>query len=305
MKEYFEQRLRMLNRHFTEIGLPPVFVYLLLPILFYYFSNEVFNKIELASILYYFVAIILIFQSYNKRRNDFIKMIFSKTQYYVIRNIENLLLSSAFALFLIYKHFYITSLLLVVTSIFLSFVNFKNNFSFSIKTPFFKHPYEFCIGYRKSFLLFIAAYFLTFMSIKHNNINLGYFAIILIQFTCLQFYTKLENTFYIWIFALSPKEFLKYKFKIIIYYSTLLCLPIVISLVFFYPYQITVILGIQMLSYFIIFTGMLAKYAAYPDSISIKETIIFALLVWFPPLLILLLPYFYYQSIKKLKTILL
>jgi hypothetical protein len=48
---------------------------------------------------------------------------------------------------------------------------------------------------------------------------------------------------------------------------------------------------------------MLAKYSEFPEKLTIKHFILFGITIWLPPLL-LLLPYLYIRSIKKLKVIL-
>jgi hypothetical protein len=49
---------------------------------------------------------------------------------------------------------------------------------------------------------------------------------------------------------------------------------------------------------------MLAKYSEFPEKLTIKHFILFGITIWLPPLLLLLVPYLYIQSIKKLKVIL-
>lgn len=304
MKEYFKLQLRIINRHLTEFGVLPLFVYVIAPFLFFYASNNLFLKTDYASIIYSFFGLILIFQFGEVKKNNFLKLTFHKAEYLKIRIIENSFIICPFVFFLIYKQFYLEAILLLSVGVSLAFVTFNNNFSFTIKTPFFKHPFEFCIGFRKTFFVFLIAYFLTYISIDVNNFNLGIFSLLLVQFTCLNFYTIPESSFYVWIYSMSPKEFIKYKYRTIILYSTLLCLPIIISLAIFFTKDIYIILGILCLSYLFILTGMLAKYAAFPDKISIREGVVLGFLVWFPPTLILILPYLYVQSLKKLKEVL-
>ena len=49
---------------------------------------------------------------------------------------------------------------------------------------------------------------------------------------------------------------------------------------------------------------VLAKYAAFPGVISLPQALLIAFGLWLPPLLLGIIPYFYSQSIKKLKEIL-
>jgi len=142
------------------------------------------------------------------------------------------------------------------------------------------------------------------MSINVGNFNLGIFSLIITLLSCLHYYINSEEGFYIWIFSLTPKEFIRYKLKNIIQYSTILCLPIIISLSLCYNSKIDIILGFQCLGYLFIFTAMLAKYSVFPEKLNIKFTIALALTIWLPPLLLLIIPYLYIQATKKLKEIL-
>jgi len=83
-----------------------------------------------------------------------------------------------------------------------------------------------------------------------------------------------------------------------------LCLPIIISLSLFFYTKIDIILGFQFLGYLFIFTTMLAKYSVFPEKLNIRFIIVFALTLLLPPLLLLIIPYLYIQSTKKLKEIL-
>jgi hypothetical protein len=49
---------------------------------------------------------------------------------------------------------------------------------------------------------------------------------------------------------------------------------------------------------------MLAKYSVFPEKLNIRFIIVFALTLLLPPLLLLIIPYLYIQSTKKLKEIL-
>ena len=209
-----------------------------------------------------------------------------------------------FLLILMYYKAYLFSVFLIIISCLSVFYTLNNKYTFTLKTPFYKYPFEFCIGFRKTFYIFIICYFLTYIAVDVANFNLAIFSLLLIQFTCLTFYIYPENIFYVWNYSLNPKEFIRYKFVTAIVYSTILCLPIILCLILFFPNEALISIGILILSYFFILTGMLAKFTAFPDEISIREGVILLFLIWFPALLILIIPYLYFQSIKNLKAIL-
>ena len=61
----------------------------------------------------------------------------------------------------------------------------------------------------------------------------------------------------------------------------------------------------------LVFTGIsfliviiLAKYAAFPNEIQLPQAIVLAACVWFPPLLLLTIPYFYIHAVQRLNRLL-
>jgi hypothetical protein len=48
---------------------------------------------------------------------------------------------------------------------------------------------------------------------------------------------------------------------------------------------------------------VLAKYSAYPDEIHLTIGVIIAFTILFPPLILVVIPYFYTKSINNLKFI--
>jgi hypothetical protein len=237
-------------------------------------------------------------------RNDFLKLCYSNTQFIGIRIVENLIISIAFVAFLVFQEKYWSSILLFILAFLFSLIDLKNKSSFTLPTPFYKHPFEFTVGFRSNYFIYFFAYFLTFMSIRVGNFNLGIFSLILISLSCINYFINSEDEFYVWIFSLTPKEFIRYKFLNIVQYSTILSLPIIISLALFFYTKIDIILSIQFLGFLFIFTTMLAKYSVFPEKLNIRFAIVIALTVSLPPLLLLIIPYLYLQSTRILKEIL-
>jgi hypothetical protein len=304
MKEYFILQFKMLNRQLTEWGIEPVIGYVVGLFAFIGISMKLFENTHFAEYIYIVLALSLVIRLNEIHRNDFLKLCYSKTDYTKIRIAENLIVSIVFIVFLLFQEKYLSSILLFISVCLFSLIDLKNKSSFTLPTPFYKYPYEFTVGFRSNFLIYFFAYFLTFMSISVNNFNLGIFSLILTLLSCLNYYTNSEDEFYVWVFSMTPKEFIRYKLKNIIQYSTILCLPIMISLALFFYTKIDIILGFQFLGYLFIFTTMLAKYSVFPEKLNIRCFIVLALTLWLPPLLVLIIPYLYIQSTKKLKEIL-
>lgn len=304
MKEYFTLQFKMLNRQLTEWGIEPLIGYVVGFFAFIGISIKLFDETQFAEYIYIVLALSLIIKLNEVNRNDFLSLCYSRIDYIKLRIIENLIVSIAFILFLLFREKYLSSILLFISVCLFSLIDIRNKSSFTLPTPFYKYPFEFTIGFRANYIIYFFAYFLTFMSINVGNFNLGIFSLVITLLSCLNYYTNSEDEFYVWIFSLTPKEFVKYKIKNIIQYSTILCLPIVLSLSIFFYTKIDIILGFQCLGYLFIFTTMLAKYAVFPEKLNIRFGIILSLTLWLPPLLLIIIPYLYIQSTKKLNQIL-
>jgi len=214
------------------------------------------------------------------------------------------LLTFPFVLFLGYQQQWLIGLGLVVIAGLMVRFHFNNQLNYTIPTPFYKYPFEFTVGFRTSIGMFLLAYFLTVMSIGVDNFNLGVFALLLIFLTSFSFYALPDSQFYVWIFSSTAKAFLLDKIKIALFYVTLLALPILLSLGYFFPEKMKLLLAFQGLGYIYLFTIILAKYAAFPRAMNLPETIFIVASVFFPPFLLFTIPFFYRQSIKKLSPIL-
>lgn len=304
MKEYFALQFKMLNRQLTEWGIEPAIGFVVGFLAFIGISMKIFEQTQYAEYLYIALALSFVIKYNDINRNDFIKLCFSKTDYFRIRLIENMIVSLVFIFFLLFKEKYLSAGLLLISSCVFAIVPLQNKSSFTLPTPFYKHPFEFVVGFRTNFFIYFLAYFLTMMSISYNNFNLGIFSLILALLSCLIYYLNSEDAYYVWIFSLTPKEFIRYKLRNMIQYSTILCLPIIIILSLFFYKQIDVILGFQCLGYLFIFITMLAKYSVFPEKLNVRFGIVVALTLWFPLLLLLIIPYLYIQTTNKLKEIL-
>jgi hypothetical protein len=103
---------------------------------------------------------------------------------------------------------------------------------------------------------------------------------------------------------MSPGRFLISKTNTAFLYSTILTIPAAVVLVIFFPGESLVISGFLLLGYIYLATVILAKYSSFPNQISLPQFVMLGLSVWFPPLLIAVIPFFYMQSVKRLKEIL-
>lgn len=304
MKEYFQLQFKMTNRKLVEFGIPLFFAYTLIPICFVGLSVYLFSKTEFAGYIYILTVFGFLSKLTNKKRNEFLKSCFTQNTFIKLRVLENLAIILPFSLFLAYQKSIIFIPLLLVLAIILAFVNFSKSINFTIPTPFYKRPFEFTIGFRNTFYIFPIAYFLTYISISVGNFNLGVFSMLLIFIVSLSYYSKLENEYYIWSFNLSPKAFLSKKIKTGLFYATVLSIPILIPLSIYFNTELETLLLFLILGYAYLIAIILAKYSVYPNEMNVPQGMMIVISLIFPPFLIGIIPYLYFQAKKRLNPIL-
>lgn len=294
----------MTNRKIKETGLNPLLGYLLALTAFVLLSEYIFHKTEFAKYLVILACLSLEFKLSEKNRTDFLLSTFGDKSKMKIRVLENFILCIPFVSILLYKSFLFEASILFMCSIVLALLSFHSNFNLTIPTPFSKRPFEFSTGFRKTFFIFPIAYALTIVAINVNNLNLGIFAFLLVFITSLSYYSKPEQEYYVWIHSETPKVFLKNKVFNAYKNATLMAIPIIISLLIFYPSEFELILIFFLIGLLFLWAVILAKYSAYPGEMNLPEVMVIAFSLFFPPLLVAIIPFFYTKSINKLKYIL-
>jgi len=292
----------MNSRKLREMGIHPAWACLLVVGLFLATSILLFERVTFAQYFYLFFPLSFLHNLSNVRRNDFLRTVFFERQYRIIRLIENLLVALPFVLFLFWQQYFFAIVLLIAISTLFSLINIRQAFSFMLPTPFFKHPFEFSVGFRSSFLFFPIIYYVVAMAILHDNFNLGAVALGVVFMVVSGFYFWADNEYYVWIFNCSPSHFLRYKIKKAIGYTFSLCVPILLALSVFYLESSWILWLVFLLGNLFLVMIIYAKYAAFPNDINLVKA--FFLLVIFPPSLFVLIFYFRYKAIQKLNTIL-
>lgn len=304
LKSYFSIQIKIAARKFLDFSVHPILGVLLILAGFIAFSEYLFHQISFAAYLFAFVSLSLTSALSAQKRNDFLQLCFPEKRYKLVRTIENTLAALPFVIFLVYKQNLLVAVILLFISLIFAWSNFRTNFNFTLPTPFYKKPFEFIVGFRKTVLLLIGACFIEFIALSVNNFNLGIFALAIVFLLVLTFYTVPENEIFVWNFIVSPTKFLLSKIKIALIFSVLLSLPFVATLVTFYPEKYLIISATWLIGFMLIITIILAKYAAYPSEMNLPEGIVIALGLSFPPLLLIFAPYFYFKAIQKLKPFL-
>ena len=294
----------MTNRRFKDTGFEPLLAYIILTFGFLGLSIYLFNKTEFAVYVYLLFALTLIGKLSETRRTEFLKICFGDTQLKKIRITENLICSIPFFVFLLYKQLFLFAGLLLALTTILALVNFRTTLNVTIWTPFSKQSFEFTTGFRNTFYLFFAAYALTFIAISVNNFNLGVFAMLLVFATTLSYYSKPENEYYVWTYNLNPKQFLFSKIITAILFSSLLALPIALVLSILFYQSIGLISLFFLVGWTFLTAIIVTKYSAYPDEMNIPQGILLAFCLWFPPILLVVIPYLFRKSENQLSSLL-
>lgn len=294
----------MLNRRFKDAGFEPALAYLVLTATFIALSLFLFHKTEFAQYFYLFVALTFTAKLSETKRSEFLKMVYKKPDYRKIRIVENLIVALPFLIFLLYQQHVVSALILAVFSILLALTNFKTALNITVPTPFYKKPFEFTVGFRNTFYLFPLTYLLAGISVSVHNFNLGIFSMLLVFMIALTYYSKPEHEHFVWIYKRTAQQFLFEKIKTALWYSSLLVAPIVLILGIGFYQNTTLLLLFLLAGYGFIIGIIVAKYAAYPNEMGLAQGIPIAISLSFPPLLLLIIPFFFSQSINKLKRLL-
>lgn len=294
----------MVNRRFKDIGFKPVFVFPVLLIIFFGLSLYLFSKTEYAVYVYLFSALALIGRRSETRRTEFLKICFGNRRLEIIRIAENLICALPFVVFLLYKQYYLFTVLLLILVTIVALANYRTSLNLTLWTPFSKRSFEFSIGFRNTFYLFFAAYTLAFIAVSVHNFNLGILAMLLVFVTTWSYYFKPESEYYVWTYNQKPRQFLLGKIKTALLFSFLLALPIASILAIFFFHNI-VLIGLFFLGGWGFLTAIvICKYSAYPAEMTIITAILLTICLWFPPMLLVLIPYFFRKSTNKLSHLL-
>lgn len=301
---YFQLQCRRLYRGVAESGIPLALAIIGILAIYFGGSAYLYFKTTYAPYVILIFAISLLSRLSAIERNDFLVNTFSKKDYQTIRLLENGAVIVPFLGLLVFHQNYMETCVLIGVAFIMSFLKTKSSWNKSIPTPFSKNPFEFTIGFRSSILVILLAYAIVVGSIALNNFNFGIAGLVLLYITALTFYLQPEPAYYVWIYACTPKQFLKLKLTTALRQSSLLALPLIITLLIAFPASWIYVLLFTLVGQLFLLTIILAKYSAFPNEINLPEGIMIALCISFPPFLFVLIPYFYSKAIKKLYPLL-
>jgi hypothetical protein len=284
-----------------QFGLHPVFA-LLLAILLIGLSILLYKKTAHAPYLFLGTTLLVLWNAAASNRIDFLKCIFGNVNYLYVRLAENTILCLPVLIWLIF----IWHPLVLVIPIFIVgfvFVEVKIK-SKTLPTPYFKYPFEFIIGFRKNVVIILFTYMLSVIGLLADNYNLIAFALILLFLVAAGFYQHAENEYYVWIYSISASNFLMLKVGTACLLALLTSLPIIILMAICYLQFWYFTLFITAMGAVVMLTFILARYAYYPQSITLPAIVIIGLCLYQPLLFIFSIPFFYFQALKKIKGLL-
>ena len=285
-------------------GVNPYVALALIGLGYLFVSETLFKKTDYAPQV--LIVLMLTFQMrlLRKERNEFLEMAFLSKRHRLIRIIENLLIASPFLISMLVHRSFIEALVAVVISIAITFTSTKTRTSWVMPTPFGKRPFEFTVGFRNSYLPMIGAYALLPMAYAYHNSNWGIVSLVFLTLIILGFFSKPEHEMYVWNYAKTPPKFLFSKAIQSLRQASLLIIPLGVILLIIFPENSIKILSFTGLALAYIILIIMAKYSAYPEEMNIPQGILIGMTLYFPPLLVVVIPYFYFQAIQKLQALL-
>lgn len=236
----------------------------------------------------------------NEQSTGLFKSQLDRRQFIQVRIVENLCCSLLILPALIFSGNYLIALAAVLSGLILGTITFPTPRSFKLPSPFRKIPFEASQGFRRYFWILAFLLFIWVRALQVGNLNLALVCQGFMTFIIMGFYTRPESPYFVWIFDKSPKSFLLFKIKQSIVLWSGFLLPVSLIDVLIFPAQAIWIIGIGLLSLLFMVSSVLAKYAAFPNQISVPETVLYALSLFFPPLLLLVMNEFYTKARRGL-----
>ena len=279
VKHYFGWQFKLASRSIRNFGLPPAIGYILLALIIVALPLWLLPSKPSLPWIYAVVGAFATSFGRAEGRDDFLKNCYSKREFLLIRTMENLLLALPFSLVLLIHKQFLLALALFSLAFLLGITSYNNHRKLhlpALPTPFSKRPFEFALGFRVSFLIFMLLYYVVAMAIVHDNFNLGIVAVYAVFIVCLCFYQQMEPEYYVWIYEASPKRFLFQKLRTaFVYTSTLVVLPL-IALSVWFPSYIGFLLVAVLAGFMNLAIVILLKYKEFPKPFHIGDGLLIA-----------------------------
>ncbi|MEM8897660.1 MAG: hypothetical protein AAGC85_06125 [Bacteroidota bacterium] len=301
---YLSLQFLVLRRKVQSIGFSPIVAYVGITLIAVICSILILDKFHFAGWIYACLSLFLIGKLSSKARNSFLKLQFPSSSYYVLRVVENML-AAIFPLVMLGLFYQVfPAVFLLIGMIGLAFIRFDSGISLNFPTPFFKHPYEFIVGFRQYIWLILASYFLAYQGVRVENFTLIVIAYFFLILSIPNFLSEIEKPFHVWIYDKNPRAFLLYKLWIGLIYSSFLSLPLGLVTTLSFTDQLLTLFCLQMIIYLNLASVILVKYARFPQKADVFFSIMVGLGMAFPPFLLFIYFYFGPKAFKNLSQLL-
>lgn len=298
MKFYFQLQYTRLVRLLKEVGIHPILAVLFFSTVFIVVSFKTVHSLSYGQWIYLALSTALLSRIKN---TELLRIIFPNKVLRSLRIIEFLILSIPFSFFLIGSQYYLSAFLLLIINASFSLIDIRTNFSFFIPTPFKKNPFEFTVGFRKTWAIILLLYTLCIIAMSVGNLNLGIVSLGVMYLVMLGYYTKPEDEIFIWMHHLNPQKFLLQKAIVLVKYSSAIAIPLIVAMYFVFPENWIPITIILFGGSILLILGMLNKYCYFPRESELINGILIGLGFLFPPILPIILIYLTNKASQNLK----
>lgn len=298
LQPYVQLQRDRLHRWMRETGVPVWLGYLLGVALFVAGSIYLFEKTAYAAYFYALLSLQACLALGDSARASFLRTHYDDGVYLLLRRLENSLVVLPFFLFLLIKGALVLALFVMLAAWLLAFWSGGSSSSLVIPTPFSGRPFEFTVGFRRNWYLVLLVYCLVIIGCWVGNFNLGVVAILFLFLIFSGYYSWQEPVVCMWYHLPTPAAFLRKKAAVAWMHSSIAVIPAALLLFFFFPANLPILLLVLITGYLFLGTILLAKYAAYPESIGLKQGILIVLGLY-PPILLVLVAFYFYGVAKK------
>lgn len=304
MTHYFHLQRCLLDRRLRELGIRPLIGYFLGGLLFVGGCLLLLERSDYAAYAIALTGWSLVLPLGERRRNDFLRVTFRRDTHRRLRLVENLIVSAPFFIVLLFSGFWALALVQGMVGVLLSLVPFNLLTTRALPTPFSAVPFESAIGFRRHWLLLAGAVFLLVMGVGAANYELSAFSFFLPAFIAQSWYSSPEPGGYVYAHTFTPRAFLNHKLLTGLRQLSLLLLPFLLTLLVVFPDRWWWSLLFLALAWAYLALMIVAKYADYPEEISISRAFLigFGMVVF--PALIFIIPFLYRRAVSQLFLVL-
>ncbi|HRI00268.1 MAG TPA: hypothetical protein PK006_04375 [Saprospiraceae bacterium] len=302
-QEYFKLQYKRIYRSLRDWGFSPLLSLFLIPIIGILFVFYIQYKTEYPGPVLIVLGTVLINGVNQKQKLDFLRNSLGDKLLGKIRLIEGLLIVIPLGLIcLLWLKDGISAMILLCIGVLQSLVRVDFFPKISFPSLYALWPFEFTVGFRKTWFILLFGLSLVFIAHQSENVNLVFLSILLGSICFISFYAEPEHEYYVWIFNTTINRFLLIKIWTAFVCSSLYYLVILgLSFLCFNKIEFPVLILIAF-SYLILFEMILSKYANFPHPISIPDSILLIISIIVPPFVIFTIPFFYKKSVRHLKS---